>query len=1125
MNKQRIMTINAKSLFKYYPKKKDAINEPYCFDTRKRTLYTLVVKEENEWEECPMKHQLLEVLKKKLGNQFDENQNDLFHNQFLIMDFEDIFMPIDENASESARGWKERLQNSVKDLMENGLDLYIDADHTVHMMPFDKSGNMSRNGRISFVNDSYIKQLNQRLNLGIDFGDIGVKLSKYYAYRGLYLSTSQRVKNSEKFMLTPETIIVVKDKRKKKDQREIKAQETNKKVAGGESFERDVAIATAIPGATPKDWVFQEPEVNEIFTVGTPFDGEGLIVPEYSKYINKSLGLKGANSFQIRLPFAKGMLHEVDVLSFIDEFTCEGEGKEKYTYEDAFGIKRDLRKGKIFLTESMFKGKEWIRTYCEKNKIADPMQYYCAMIKEYNHGFYVSGTNLPYGHSKYTHLSYQTINTLAFDEEQFKRILEEHGKFIENPIEYFKCWNEIEQDDVVKAEMDDLYRLPNWKRAVLHTPSLAGDKYIKEQLDNTRKSLLSKIALGKILVKGQTRYLCRDLMPLLSSLLQSEKDIADGYLRNLYTRFYMPRGKQNSIRLNFTDYYAFFRNPHLSRNEQYMMRAFVLPKSEQEYAKDGKKDYEHYVKYVKMYDKYFGHLTGIVMIPRGSTLPLCLGGADFDGDLVSVILNQDVVSAVAKGVYEYQSSDSLYWYKRVLPAINIPSTGADEVVVPDYVQYDHIYNTFSNHIGRISNAAIAIGQNEYDRRGVAENEFDVNLPTCSKCTLLTGLEIDAAKNGVHPNLDLILNTGVPKSAYLAFLNAYKELKEEEYFHLDNLSFKKEKKIIDGVEKEIILISADSCETEIEWNPEEEEKGTYINWLPKYFMEYHKVYKKQRVETVDVKIQEQTKLSKMEKDVIKEFKTSFDNMYELYNFYKGPFLKRLKKEKNKGYYAVENTESLLMRTYDRNHVDEILFQTLPMLRERIEQTINYDNSLIEGIRERMNGLHWQFQPRNKRGEMLEQIIGNGFAESELTEQERNLIYHFNQQGYKLLWRLLDLIEGPKIAAYDEIYDEVLEEKERNISDEFDVLNAALDDASRNYYENNVANITTTLYMLCLNTLKNLIERYAISIEGKEKLVHALYQKTKSSTGKAKFFWDVFEWDDIKTILEAEAKRQC
>ena len=54
-------------------------------------------------------------------------------------------------------------------------------------------------------------------------------------------------------------------------------------------------------------------------------------------------------------------------------------------YEDAFGIKRDLSKAHIFITESMFKGMKWIRHYLDSasDKAAnmDPMVFYCDAMK------------------------------------------------------------------------------------------------------------------------------------------------------------------------------------------------------------------------------------------------------------------------------------------------------------------------------------------------------------------------------------------------------------------------------------------------------------------------------------------------------------------------------------------------------------------------------------------------------------------------------------------------------------------------------------------------------------------------------------------------------------------------
>ena len=45
-------------------------------------------------------------------------------------------------------------------------------------------------------------------------------------------------------------------------------------------------------------------------------------------------------------------------------------------------------------------------------------------------------------------------------------------------------------------------------------------------------------------------------------------------------------------------------------------------------------------------------------------------------------------------------------------------------------------------------------------------DISVGKPSCAMCTILTGLEIDAAKNGEHPNLDIILGNDIEKCSYI-----------------------------------------------------------------------------------------------------------------------------------------------------------------------------------------------------------------------------------------------------------------------------------------------------------------------------------------------------------------------
>ena len=88
--------------------------------------------------------------------------------------------------------------------------------------------------------------------------------------------------------------------------------------------------------------------------------------------VNEELGDEIVNSFQIRLPFTKGMLHRVDFHAFLGEFDSDYQ-EDTYIIKDAFGIDRDLKLANIIMTKSMFKCFKWIKNFCGSEK--DPMDF------------------------------------------------------------------------------------------------------------------------------------------------------------------------------------------------------------------------------------------------------------------------------------------------------------------------------------------------------------------------------------------------------------------------------------------------------------------------------------------------------------------------------------------------------------------------------------------------------------------------------------------------------------------------------------------------------------------------------------------------------------------------------
>ena len=362
VQKQKIITLDAKNLFKASEALTEEKDKPFKVDLTDKFTSRAIVKQEAMMETCPLFDQLLMVLEDNGEDNAaadKKSQGMALYDQLLIMDFDDIFLldidSADKSADESAEEKKQDWRENAQYLIEYGMNVHFE-DYDVHMVAFDKSGNMSRKSRITFINDKYYHTMNERLNLGIDFSKIKVILSKYYAYRGLYLSSSRRISHSE-FKLTSETLVIMKDVRMRKLEKGESKGEF--KPVTGLSYERDVPVQTAVENpAGSGNWELTEPELKELQYNDLPFDGEGFVVPEYSRYMNLVLGIQEATSYQIRLPFAKGMLHEVDVQGFIHEFSDGGYEKNgAYLYKDAFDIERDLRRRRSFSQRACLKVK------------------------------------------------------------------------------------------------------------------------------------------------------------------------------------------------------------------------------------------------------------------------------------------------------------------------------------------------------------------------------------------------------------------------------------------------------------------------------------------------------------------------------------------------------------------------------------------------------------------------------------------------------------------------------------------------------------------------------------------------------------------------------------------------
>ena len=624
------------------------------------------------------------------------------NNSLVFVDFKEVFK---ENFPESNKNTpsKEDLLNDtetkLKEIFARGIYLSFDGVNYKKFVAFDKSNSMARACVISFIAEEIKAAVDKRLLLGIDLSGVDVVLSKYYAYRGLYLSAARRVdsfaEDENALDLNEETVIVLPAFRTQIIQDVFTAK---RKENFWEPFKEEGAILNL-----------------------NSFDGEGLISPSYATRINEQLNFRWrAHSFQIRLPFTKGVLHETDFIKFFtEEFNC----KRELPVKDIFGIERNLLRAKIILTESMFKCADWIKKWSARP--SDPMKYFFEKMRLYDHALWICSTDANLSNTGSVSLNYQFLSTLAITPEDFESFIDEQISLIKNVPQSLSNIFKVALRKGIDAEnldgelnfSDDNISLRDKCLKILSkNDAFLRDPKIRAIVDGTQRDLEKELCLGKFEVQGEVRFLSCDLLEFLLRIAENcELDTENFRKQTLLSEsFYMPEQK---LSMKPDKYYAFLRSPHLSRNEQCLLRPFF--------------------KRGNLYDKYFSHLTGAVMVSCKSSVPAALGGADFDGDLIKVISDKRIVDAIKRGAYVQDGKI----FKRALPK-----------------------NTFSNQVGSVSNLAVKFAKKKYSAA-----EPDIKYQNkCAECTIIVGLEIDAAKNGVHPpeNISRLKESAPKKNSFL-----------------------------------------------------------------------------------------------------------------------------------------------------------------------------------------------------------------------------------------------------------------------------------------------------------------------------------------------------------------------
>ena len=650
------------------------------------------------------------------------------------------------------KGVKEELQ---KRLFYNGFSICFEDNATVKFCRFEMSSNMARNGRIMYIAETLLGAVENAITLGWE-PKPSIAVSKWMAYKGLALSSGEaafeggvtieslgpggksiEIKKPEDII---DYIIVVKD------------------------LKEDMESVEVFDDSHP-DGGSAKQKINNI----NRFDGAGLISWDLAEKLGEE------TSFQFRMPFCKGMLHKVRFHSFFrDVLKCD-------RIKDTFGQEHDLSKVLIILTESQFKALQWFPMDGNKRQISydgikkDIWNHYRNRFRAYKHRLFISQRAKPdskYGDS--IPLNYQLISTLELEpndeqallEPSVKRYLQLNHDYRARLIEFTHPVVEdpdyspddpaapLEKPDhdnsEVSSSVSDILAAGMRKNA-----RFVLDTHAKTIMKNAASDQLDDIAVGRLIVRGKTRYLTPDLLRLLihigeksSHLSEDRIDLLRKLKRkcldagNVYIPCFEPErfSPDRESSQNYPFIVAIGRNPHISRNEH------IIAKTSQ----------------TEIYKRLFDHLDRVCMLNSKDVFAERLGGADFDGDLVKITDEHAFIKGVgqvsfevATNQYKIFSGYSVKINPPPLVAIGSSNKGTPaRKLLEASSEWTTFKNSKDNNIGILSNLAVFFAQSAYSAFPSAdEHERLDHQRYLQMLTGYIGQEIDKVKTGVEPQLD------------------------------------------------------------------------------------------------------------------------------------------------------------------------------------------------------------------------------------------------------------------------------------------------------------------------------------------------------------------------------------
>ena len=718
----KIPMLSAKAILAYA---KPVGEDIYSFNLNKAETASVLLNHGDTYQDDnAVFYQLMSMLHRDGYSPKDELIIEDLYDVIIYLDFSGIF---DRSAKYPKNALRQKKAESM--FRDGGITLDL-GNGPQKYLAFERSASMSRNAKLSFVRADLYDEITQRITFNLK-NDI-CELSKLYAYNGLLFSSGIRVEPDDEYFLKNVAIVP-----------------NPKHITSNVSY----VTVTDVSGEGNIRKYERTECTGDIET--TRFDGMGLISPEFAREIDSKIGSKKEHtSFQIRMPYIKGMVHKTDFKTLFKEAGVK-------TITDIWGTEHDVNNLYMILTESQFKGYKWLK------KHGTTWDTYAHLCHYFRHTIYITNASKTEAEDT-TELNYQFLNTFKMLSSEFRpddlpsgwesSPAEDNRKWLTKPTEqrYYELRRDKEARIKYFTDKADEWTFGRKSRSyhlaelLRRNPKFINEPYFVRQLNDAAESLLKDYSIGRLLVDGDNRFFAADIMELFCELIRDNGGRPDilSRLKNECLEadeFYAPGAAYSK-----QDIYALLRNPHIARNEE----ALVKP-----------------LKNIGTYrEKYLSGLTDVIMVNSVSLLAERLGGADFDGDMIKTVAEPRLTGCILNNY-----SESNFSLGGNLPLLSIPSA---EPIIADandwYKRFETIRNTFSSRVGQISNAALDRSIIAYDENTDDEKKEQYRKET-EVLEILTGLEIDSAKSGIKPDLSEYLEAN--RAERTSFLK-YKALIEK-----------------------------------------------------------------------------------------------------------------------------------------------------------------------------------------------------------------------------------------------------------------------------------------------------------------------------------------------------------